>query len=550
MASVRPGSFCLALLSLGFFAVSTAAADTISTWNGGSGNWSNAAQWNPAIVPNNNGSQAYDVSISNGTASLDTSPTINSLTLNGSLTTGFDPSTGQYPTLTVNRNVTVNGGISGSPAQLGLFNSLAIGGNLTNPGYIKTFGSLTVGGNLTNSGFLGLTGSVRSGFSVGGTLSNTGALVWGAPEYYYPGPGTSLGGLVNSGSIFVEAGTIINVTHGVVDVPKQASYEIAGTLNAFSGLKSIEGPVIVEGDNTFGSVGNTMHNFASFTIGTTLSAPVTATVVGNFVNSGKVVVATEGESRPDLGPSTLNVVGTFTNRANGTLNINNPQFSLNSPGALTAQTLINYGTASFQAGTTSTVGTLINNGTLNIFGADAGDIGKLTVGTLEPVSGVIHVWDTAYPHLISPGVHPRNVSLPLPTGGALIVGSGTLPSGFSGYYQFANGILEEAGGSISVFAPIDLNGTLDVLLGDGYKPVGTVFDVITGGQVTGTFSNVEGLVFDDGREHYILDYGGHSVTLTVENSTTPEPASAFLISLGLAGIIVAGIARERLIAQA
>ena len=119
---------------------------------------------------------------------------------------------------------------------------------------------------------------------------------------------------------------------------------------------------------------------------------------------------------------------------------------------------MNSGTAALHAGTASTAGLLINGGTPNIYGDAAGDIGKLTVGTLEPVAGLIKIWDT---------------------GGTLIVGSGAVPSGFSGYYQFANGIFDEAGGALEVNGPIDSNGTLDILLSDGYKPVDSVFTVLS-----------------------------------------------------------------------
>ena len=85
------------------------------------------------------------------------------------------------------------------------------------------------------------------------------------------------------------------------------------------------------------------------------------------------------------------------------------------------------------------------------------------------------------------------------------------------------------------------------MLGDGYKPVGTVFTLLSGGPLTGTFLNIEGLVFDDGREHYLLDYGIYAadVTLTVENNTTPKPGSVLLISMGLVGILGTSWARKR-----
>ncbi len=87
------------------------------------------------------------------------------------------------------------------------------------------------------------------------------------------------------------------------------------------------------------------------------------------------------------------------------------------------------------------------------------------------------------------------------------------------------------------------------MLGDGAKPVGTVFDILSYTPFTGTFSKVEGLVFDGGHEKYALDYDTTNgiVSLTVQKNITPEPGSVFLLALGLAGI--GGVRRYRLLNQ-
>lgn len=187
MTSCRCGSFCVALLSLGSLDSFNANADTISTWNGGSGNWSAAGQWTPSRVPNNTASQFYDVTIGSGAATLDISPTINSFTLDGNLAEGFGMS--GLTTLTVNGNATVNGSIEGSKPFVGWRDSLAVGGNLTNSGYMQMENGTSVGGNMNNSGSVILIGG---GFGVGGTLVNTGNLTWGSPDGVDQGPNTSL----------------------------------------------------------------------------------------------------------------------------------------------------------------------------------------------------------------------------------------------------------------------------------------------------------------------------------------------------------------------
>ncbi len=543
MTSFRCGSFCVALLSLGSGHLFNAKADTISTWNGGSGNWSAAGQWTPSRVPNNTGSQFYDVTIGSGSATLDISPTINSFTLNGNLAEGFDFS--GRTTLTVDRNATVNGSIIGKSFFVGWRDSLAVGGNLTNNGSMQMQNGVSVGGNMNNSGSLILIGGggvgPGSGFTVGGTLLNTGGLTLGSPDGVDEGPPTSLGALVNKGSIFITSGTSVTVKNpsAIIDIPKGASWLIAGPFNGFAGLTRIKGSLDIEGTLngdvivsplTLGSPGSTIHNSTPLTIGSSYGTSV-VNVAGNLSNTGDIEVAAPGMTHlPQLGPSTLNVAGTLTNQATGNLSVNVPSNIYSpSPGALNVGTLINYGTATFNAGTASTANFFENGGRVNIFGDEAGDVGSLTVSTLKTAGGHITVWEL---------------------GGLLTVGSGAAPAGFTGYDQLANGVLDAAGGELEIHAPIDLNGTLDIMLGDGYKPIGTVFTVLWAGNklLTGAFSNVEGLTFDDGREKYLLTYfgdDGSGVYLTVENNTTPEPGSVFLMSLGFAGILV-GAARKQL----
>ena len=109
--------------------------DTISTWNGGAGNWSGASNWTPAVVPNNSTINTYAATINTGsdTVTLDISPTLDSLTLGGAtgssvLQTGSSP----LVVLTTVGDLTVNksGGVefgasfgtgpSGSAGSLGV----------------------------------------------------------------------------------------------------------------------------------------------------------------------------------------------------------------------------------------------------------------------------------------------------------------------------------------------------------------------------------------------------------------------------------------------
>ena len=200
----------------------TASGDTISTWNGGAGNWSTAADWTPPVVPNNSGSNAYDVTVGPGFVGLDVSPTVNSLTLGASGELyGVGPTVN---TIHVVNDINVNGLLffggqvfpPVSPA------SLSVGGNLNNnsPGPFIVNGALTVGGNLTNAGFMTIVSNTGSDpFQVGGTFTNqSGKSIFlgnercfavnascafaGPPTALLPGPTTTLGTLVNNGNVY------------------------------------------------------------------------------------------------------------------------------------------------------------------------------------------------------------------------------------------------------------------------------------------------------------------------------------------------------------
>jgi hypothetical protein len=64
--------------------VSNVLAGTTSvTWNGGTGSWSNPADWTPNDVPQNSGPNLYNAAINSGDATLDISPTIQQFNLTG-----------------------------------------------------------------------------------------------------------------------------------------------------------------------------------------------------------------------------------------------------------------------------------------------------------------------------------------------------------------------------------------------------------------------------------------------------------------------------------
>jgi hypothetical protein len=86
MKTLRPA--CLASFAVSIavtlfvlsLAESAPAATILSEWADGNSNWNNPANWNPAIVPNNDAVNQFDAFITNGsTVTLDTSVTVNGL---------------------------------------------------------------------------------------------------------------------------------------------------------------------------------------------------------------------------------------------------------------------------------------------------------------------------------------------------------------------------------------------------------------------------------------------------------------------------------------
>ena len=77
-------NFAVALLAL----VVSAHADITATWNGTTGNWTDAARWSTGVFPNNSVPNFYDAVINAGTVTLNQGIAINQLTLGGGTLAG------------------------------------------------------------------------------------------------------------------------------------------------------------------------------------------------------------------------------------------------------------------------------------------------------------------------------------------------------------------------------------------------------------------------------------------------------------------------------
>jgi hypothetical protein len=88
--------------------------------------------------------------------------------------------------------------------------------------------------------------------------------------------------------------------------------------------------------------------------------------------------------------------------------------------------------------------------------------------------------------------------------------------------------------------PVDLNGTLDIMLQNGVVPtIGESFTIITtlSGDLSGTFSNVTWDSFDYGRDYFLVTYhdGAGVVELTAE-ATVPRTWNSVSIVDRLSGV--------------
>ncbi len=191
------------------------------SWNGGTGNWSNAGNWSAGSPGPNNDVTIY--SGGNDTVILDTSATINSLTLGGN----NNGTTSELADGGVARTLTISNGFS--VGQTGLLNltggsAVTVGADSFNAGMIQLYNgsSLSIIGNLTTSGTLST--GIFFGDGGGNTVTITGTLANSSGSYVYlnsAGDVANVGTLNNNGSLYIGSGATLNLTNqpgGITDV--------------------------------------------------------------------------------------------------------------------------------------------------------------------------------------------------------------------------------------------------------------------------------------------------------------------------------------------
>ena len=491
-------------------------------------------------------------------------------TLTLSSTGYLDPENGS--TVAINGNVNNSGQIV-SGYYGGGGNTLTISGSLSNSGGFELYGPsdmATIGGDLTSSGsvfmFYGSTlqidgnvsnsESITTGYANGAGGGNTLTIIGNltnAPgaslDVYGTGDFATVATLNNGGYVRVNTGATLNLTNqpgGITDVVAGSQYNIGGSFtaglnSAFANLTSIEGQVLLFGQNDVITPGGGTLTLSS----TGYLDPENGSTVainGNVNNSGQIVSGYYGG-----GGNTLTISGSLSN--SGGFELYGPSDMATIGGDLTSSGSV----FMFYGSTLQIDGNVSNSESITTgYANGAGGGNTLTIiGNLTNAPGasldVYGTGDFATVATLNNGGYVR-----VNTGATLLVGTGI--AGAPGYFQLANGTLGEyismAGfGVIVANGAAHLDGTLDILLQNGFNPVvGSTYDFLesTSGDLSGTFASIENDIFNHGTEKWLVTYDNADglVFLTAEtNSTTPEPGTLLLLGSGV--LALGGVARKR-----
>jgi len=477
------------VLTLGFFSCST-RAQVVATWTGTNGSWSNAANWstNPS-VPVNDTSSGYSVYISG--LSVD-SPTVT-----------FDLGVGSITSLQTDFGAVLQ--------DNGRAPILNVVGSSTN------FGSAPV----TNYGTI----NWRTG-----VLNVTG-------DYYQ----------THFGQGFTTIGDA-----AVLNVGGQFTSAQAGLFTVSQGGVTNVGGNFLNGDGTVGTIGGTLQVGGSYQNGFAATTTVSGLlgIGGNVLNgytfdiSNRGIVSVDGNfmNTPEMSPSTLdirgalNVAGLFTN--------DQGDVTVRSGGILKSGSYVQ---SSLGGGNSSTevAGTLLTSSYQQTGGDTTIDKGGIiSANTFTATSGMVTVNGTVDPAAVEIG---PDATL---QGSGMIIGNlamgGTMSGGdtltvLGNYQQIGSGTLDALMSPVSRVL-LDIHGDaalgcgslLDLVLTDGYDPLGHTFVIMRYDSLVGRFAN-GGSFWDDG---YLWDitYGQNEIDVTAVR--TPEPRPLLMLGMGLMAIVL------------
>jgi hypothetical protein len=425
-----------------------------------SGNWSSTGSWSPATVPNNSGPNTYNVTLLSSPAvniTLDISPTIDTLTLDS----------GSILSTNAGTTLTTTGVTNGGDIEFYNGNTLTVNGSMTTSNYfdLDKGSKLVVTGNLTNSNDfytdIENDNSAANTITVSGTFTNSGTTYIG--YYNDTSDVMNVGTLSNTGFLDVDTGATLNLTgqpNGVTDVVSGSELDVygtfkAGTANGLAKLNSVEGTLVIGNGQTFtdtpGSGTLTNSNVLDLEEGSNV------TVSGNLTNSG--TLETNIRNQESSGhPNTLTVTGTLTNNIGAT-------------------TYIGYYNDTTDV---MNVGTLVNNGNLDIYAGATLNLTNQPNGVTDVVGGSeLDVYGTLKAGSANGLAKLNSVE------GTLVIGNGQTLADTPGSGTLTNsGTLDlEEGSNVTVSGNLTNSGTLETnIRNQGSGKTNTL-------TVTGTFTN-------------------------------------------------------------
>ena len=536
------------------FMLVTLATVTISqtkyTWNGSSGSWQTASNWNPNGVPG-----AADTAVVNsGTVTTDMAVTVagllqNSGTING---TGDITITTKYIWESGTHGGTGTTTIASSgTGELALVFGKTLSRTLTIEGSLTITGagglSFSTGAQIINNGTI----EVQTNTSVGntnGSIVNNGTFIRSTGT----SSATIASPFANNGTISVQTGTLVSSStltgSGTFNISSEAVFRInAGT--------STLGGNAISGDGLFEIIGGTL-NFSGNDVvvanGTTFKQSGTVGGDGNLLINGTFIW--ESGTHGGTGTTTIASPGTgelalvFGKTLSRTLTIES-SLTITGAGGLSFSTgaqIINNGTIEVQTNTSvgNTNGSIVNNGTLLNSSASGGGILGAPFnnnGLIQINSGALSFSDTLK-HNLSAEIKGVGI-LTTPTSNRFI-NDGTVSPGLSAgilringnYPQSSNANLNfEIGGynvgterdSLAVIQQAQLDGTLNIQFTNAFLPqVGDVFTIMSYGSRTGQFAQINLSNDVSAQAQYLSN--GLQIQITSGGSNLPPSAPVLL----------------------
>jgi fibronectin-binding autotransporter adhesin len=452
--------------------------------------------------------------------------------------------------------------------------TLTFGGDYTNSGLtsVSNGGTLRILGNFTNNTDMdpGFTLSGGSSAFISGSFDNLSFSRFSIDNsaLTVQGDFTAACNACNTG---ISNGATL-VVHGNFDSGKEAQFSVTGgsSLNVGGNVDNSGFSFFTLADSAMsvqGNLDNELFNSHFIMGGSTLT--VNGTLTNGLVSDDTftfMMLSGAGNSlsahavqnntllQVDSGSSLTTTGGGFANNSNGSLSLGG---SLNAIGGFTnsggtvitnpGSTLIT-STYSQSAGLTDVSGTLAAGSYKQSGGATIIETGGLvSATTFTATGGTVTVNGILDPTAVEIGSGAGlqgtgtifgNVAM----GGTLTPGAPGTPGTLTingNYEQLSGGMLQELIGPLSQSflnvtgdVALDSGSFLDIVLLNGYNPLGQTFNIMDYGSLVGQFSN--GSTFlEDG---YIWDvtYGQHGMEVTAVG--TPEPSSLLLLFLGLAAL--------------